>query len=86
MAKTLQEAQIRQIALGELIEGGHLNNKYLYWRAFSLSDDYEIKECPSEGIGVFPVHKVTRKVCQHSMQWDTDGIILLCSKCFIDGT
>ena len=56
------------------------------WRLENLHPDYEIKEAPTFGIGLFPVNKQTGEVCDCKMEWNKDGTILSCPICGLDGT
>lgn len=56
------------------------------WRIENLHSDYEMKEAPNHGIGLFPVNKQTGEVCDCKMEWNEDGTILSCPICGLDGT
>lgn len=56
------------------------------WRYINLHPDYEFKECYEHGVGRYPVHKETGKVCDCKMEWNKEGTILSCPICGLDGT
>lgn len=60
--------------------------KSVHWRYENLHPDYEIKEAPEHGVGLFSVHRVTQEVCDCKMKWNQDGTRLTCPVCGVDGT
>lgn len=59
------------------------------WRAHSLREGFEYRPVPTHGIGWFSARMVDGKVwsvCKCEMKWSDKGDVLLCEKCFIDGT
>lgn len=56
------------------------------WRWANLHPDYEMKEAPEHGIGLYPVHRVSGEVCDCKMQWNAEGTKLTCPVCGLDGT
>jgi len=55
-------------------------------RTKNLHPDYELRSAPEHGISIFPVNKITGKVCDCKMVWNDDGTILSCPICGLDGT
>lgn len=56
------------------------------WRAHSLREGFEYRPSPTHGIGWFSVFVANGNVCRCEMKWSDEGDVLLCQKCFIDGT
>jgi hypothetical protein len=63
-----------------------MNRKELEMRTKNLHPDYEMREAPEYGIGLWPVHRKTGEVCDCSMEWNDDGTTLSCPVCGLDGT
>lgn len=58
----------------------------VYDRAKNLAPQYEMRECVTHGLGLFPVNKETGEVCDCKMEWNDDGTVLSCPICGLDGT
>lgn len=55
-------------------------------RFYALKDGFEAREVPKHGLGLFPVEVATGKVCAFRGQWTPAGDLLVCERCFEDGT
>lgn len=90
--KTLEEAIENQIKVHKALNGSEKNKEELSrnltrnWRTASLKDCYELKADILHGTGKYPVCKCCGTVCQCNMEWFENETILLCTRCFIDGT
>jgi len=63
-----------------------MNKKELEMRTRNLHSDYEMKERLDHGLGLWPVHKKSGRICDCEMKWDKEGTTLSCPVCGLDGT
>lgn len=61
-------------------------NKNLNWRIANLKPEFEYREVPEYGTGMYSVNKETGEVCECKMEWNEDGSRLTCPVCGLDGT
>jgi len=63
-----------------------MDKNELIARTANLHPDYEMRYVPEFGTGMYPVNKFTNQVCDCKMEWNSEGTILSCPICGLDGT
>lgn len=89
--KTIEEAARRQLALLEhLQDRKSKGTQYLRYnfREASMHPDYHLAHAPELGMGMFSTDREGRPHdCEAAgMEWFADGKVLLCTRCWRDGT
>lgn len=83
--QTIEEAANAQLLIQEKVIAGEMDNHN--WRWSNLAPGFEGPVTDlSVGIGQYTRNLETGKVCDWDGVWLCDGKVLLCKRCWTDGT